>query len=112
LFGGTRRPEVVEIDTVADHCYRNFRDQPFEITFLDLGMNQCSRERIREMALIGEKTSLLELIDPSQRYPRPIRVLPPFERIEIAELHDPWDVRERLGELRNIGAIDDDQVRA
>ena len=56
----------------------------------------------RMTALIGEQALLLYCIDPSQRNFRPGRVLPPLQRVEIAELHDPWHLREVLGELRHM----------
>ena len=41
------------------------------------------------MPLIGEKPVLLERVDPFQWHARPVGVLPPFQRVEVAEMHDP-----------------------
>jgi hypothetical protein len=110
LLGRARRPEIVEIDTIADDSHGNAGDQSFEILFLDLSMNQRMREILRNLAFIGEKPPLFDRVDPIQWYGRPFRVLPPFERVEIAEMHDPRNVGEVRGKLRHVAAVDDDQV--
>jgi len=104
------RPEIVEIHSVADKSYRDAWDQPFEIASLDCGMNQRVRETTRNISFIREEPLLFEPVDPLQWYPRPFCVLPPFQRVEIAKLHDAWHTREMLGKLRHIAAIDDDEV--
>ena len=104
-------PKVVEIDAVADQSYRDSGDQPLEITPFEIGVDQRVRESTCDTPLIGEEPLLFDCVDPLQWNSRPLRVLPPFQRVEVAELHDPWHLRKVLGELRHIAAVDDDQVR-
>src|SRR5271168_1692536 len=78
--------------------------------FLEFGMNQRMRENLRNVPLIAEKSPLFGRVDPIQWCARPFRKLPPFERVEIAEMHYPRYIGKVLGKLRHVAAVDDDQV--
>ena len=73
-------------------------------------MNQRMRENLRNVPLIAKQPLRLDYVDPVQWYARPFRVLPPFERVEIAEMHYPRHIGEVIGKLRHVAAVDDDQV--
>jgi len=105
-----RLPEVIEIDAIADDSHRNTRDQSFEIMFLDFGVNQRMRENLRNVPLIAEKPPLFGRVNPLQWCTRPFRKLPPFERVEIAEMDYPRHIGKVLGKLRHVAAVHDDQV--
>ena len=73
-------------------------------------MNQRMRGNLGNVPLVAKKPLRLDRVDPVQWYARPFRVLPPLERVEVAEMHYPRHIGEVLGELRHVAAVDDDQV--
>jgi hypothetical protein len=73
-------------------------------------MNQRMRENLRNVPLIAKQPPRLDYVDPVQWYARPFRVLPPFERVEIAEMHYPRHIGEVIGELRHVATVDNDKV--
>ena len=106
----TLRTEVVEVYSIADETDGHPRDQALEIALFGCRADQRVGESESNVTFVREETPLFDRIDPAQRHPRPLRILPPSRRVELGKLHDPRHLREMLGILRDIAAIDHDQI--
>ena len=62
------------------------------------------------LVLVIEKSPLFDRIYPAQRHGRALGILAPSRRIELSKLHDPRHLREMIGKLRSVAAVDYDQV--
>ena len=73
-------------------------------------MHQRGGEAASDVPFVGEEAPLFDRVNPLQWSSRPRGILLPLQGIEVAELDYPWHIREMLGELRDVAAVNNDQI--